>query len=133
MLWSSVARPVDLHPICECVALKLFQVIGQMREHMHLNRSCGIAKLLPLRDALCLTVALEAHEPQCLIVPVNPLVVEDEERRFFRVSGYESLAFSRISATCITRSGILSRRMMPSRCIKQDESKPTTTSAPACR
>ncbi len=71
---------------------------------MHLDRSRRLAQHLPLRDACGLPVALEAHEPQRLIVPVYPLVIEDEERRFLGVSGHESLAPSRISATCMTRS-----------------------------
>ena len=37
------------------------------------------------------------------------------------------------SVTCITRSGCPSRRLIPSRCIRQDISTAVNTSVPACR
>ncbi len=129
---GGIARPVDLDAVGDGVALELLQIIGEARERMHLDGSGGVAQHLPLRDAGGLTVTLEADEPQRIIVPVNPLIIEDEERRFVRVSGHESLAVSSISATCMTRTGIFSRRMMPSRCIRQETSKPVITSAPPC-
>src|SRR5471030_3114134 len=102
-----VPRPMHHDTVSRSIALELLQVIGESRERVHLDRRRRIAQLLPLGNARRLLISLESYEPQRLIVPVYPLIIENEERRLFGMSGHESRAPSNISATCITRTRVL--------------------------
>src|SRR4029077_16137606 len=105
-------------------------VIGEPRERMRLDLRAQAAQLLPFGDEAAGHVALVAHEPDRLVLPVHALVVGDEVLGALRVLAHR-VASSSSSATWRTRSFFPSRRRRPSRCIKQETSPPVITSAPA--
>src|SRR5438552_3389961 len=125
-----IARPVDPRPRGDGVALELFQVFGQLRERVRLDLRSQAAQLFPLRDEAAGDVALVAHEPDGLIVPVQAGVVLDELGCARGVLGHR-VASSSNSARWRTRNFLPSRRMSPSRCIRQETSPPAITSDPA--
>ena len=105
VVFGGIASPMDLNAVGGGIALKLLQVIGEAGESMRLNCGGGFAKGFPFGDAGGLPVAFGAHKPERLVMPMRAVFIGDKGSGFFGVAGHESFAFSRISATCMTRCG----------------------------
>src|SRR5258707_759897 len=117
IMFGAFASPMDVNAIGDGLSLKFLEVIGEAGEGMSLNGGSGFAKGFPFGDAGGLPIALGTNKPERLVVPMRAVFIGDKGGGVFSVAGHESFAFSRISATCITRSGWLARRIRPSRCM----------------
>lgn len=104
VVFGRIGGPVDHGAATNGFALELFQIVGQPREHVGFDLRGTFAQMLPLRERLRGLVAFGADEPQRLVVPLGAGTVADE------LGGQRCVIHSgcpaRISATCITRSGL---------------------------
>src|SRR6202023_4098602 len=125
-----VSRPVDPGARRGRVPLELLQVVGEPRKGVRLDLRGQAAQLLPCGHEAARDVALVADEPDRLVVPVHARLVRDERSGALGMLGHR-VASSSSSATCRTRSFLPSRRIRPSRCMRQELSAPGITSAPA--
>jgi len=78
---GGIAGPVDARAQRDRVALEVLEVVRQPRQRVPLDPRGCLAQRLPAGDRGRGSVALLAHPPDGLIMPVNPRVVGDEARR----------------------------------------------------
>lgn len=125
-----VAGPMHHGAQTRGVGLELFEILGQPALGMGLDSRSSLAERFPFGQGESGAIALASGRPQGLVVPGGAGGVAQEGGGFGGVVHTGRPA--RISAMCITRSGILRRRINPSRCIRHDISLAVSTWAPAC-
>jgi hypothetical protein len=67
----SVGRPMDLCPDSRRTIGKLFEIISQMRDRVHLDRSGFFAQEFPFRQARCRSVTFGTNKPESLVMPAR--------------------------------------------------------------